>query len=140
MKTDEAPLYIHAYDLAKWLIRRGQRFPKSQRFVLALRIQNCALDLLDDVVLALVERDGRSARLHAADRSLTRLRLYLRLAHDLELLSDRQRDDSSRATGELGRMLGGWLRQLRDEPSQDHGPEGRPSRPGAGVARRRLER
>lgn len=47
-----------------------------------------------------------------ADVTLTKLRLYLRLCHDLDLLSRGQYEHVSRSVDEIGRLLGGWRKLL----------------------------
>ena len=112
MKYAEAPLYTPAYDLCRDLLQRTRRFPKDQRFVLGQRIANAALDLVDSVVGALVSSDlDRTRTLLAADQALIRLRVSLRLARDLELLSQRQLVHSTTALTTIGRMVGGMRRQ-----------------------------
>jgi len=53
----------------------------------------------------------RMAELHAADAALNKLRLYLRLAHHWRWLNDGKYEHVSRMVAEIGRLLGGWLRQ-----------------------------
>ena len=62
----------------------------------------------------LSENNATSRRREAltdADASLNKLRLYLRLAHRWQWLSDGQYEHVSRLVAEIGRLLGGWLRQ-----------------------------
>ena len=51
--------------------------------------------------------------LSKADRRLTRLRILLRLAMDTTCLSVRQHEFITKELDEVGRMLGGWIRQQR---------------------------
>jgi hypothetical protein len=48
------------------------------------------------------------------DAALNRLRLYLRMAHQWRWLSIGQYEHVSRMVTEIGRLLGGWLQQVRD--------------------------
>ena len=50
-----------------------------------------------------------------ADAALNVLRLYLRLAHRWHWLSDGQYEHVSRLVAEIGRLLGGWIRQAGAE-------------------------
>jgi hypothetical protein len=118
-----APLYVRCYDLARYVLERTARFPKNQRFVLATRMESAAFNLLEAVAIALQERDGRGALLRRADDALTRLRLSVRLAGDLELLRQTQVDFVHGELTEIGRMLGGWRRKEREAVSHA-GPTG----------------
>ena len=48
--------------------------------------------------------------LKRADASLTKLRAYLRLCRDLQLLSLPQYGFASQQVAQVGRLLGGWLK------------------------------
>ena len=51
--------------------------------------------------------------LRDADAALGRLRIYLRFAHRWHCLSDGQYAHAGGMVGEIGRLLGGWLRSQR---------------------------
>lgn len=102
------------FDLLVWLLPKAEAFPKAYRFTLTQRLMDAALDLQD----ALAEAEGsrgqvRQRALGAADRSLIRLRVYLRLAHHWRWLSHGQYEHVSRLVLEIGRLLGGWLKAER---------------------------
>ena len=110
--VDELVIQTRVFDLLTWLLPKSEGFPKVYRFTLTQRLMDAALDLQD----ALAEAQGsrgqfRRRSLQAADRSLIRLRLYLRLAHHWRWLSHGQYDHVSRMVAEVGRLLGGWLRR-----------------------------
>lgn len=107
---DSSPIFVKTYVLLKWLLSHTVAFPKSQRFLLAKRIEDAALAFHDQIVRA--GRPGGSAKdLAEADVELTKLRLYLRLAMDLQLLSLGQYEHVARMVNEIGKLLGGWLRR-----------------------------
>jgi len=101
--------------LARWeqvigdILDRTARFPKTVRFTFAARIENLALDVLEDLVEAryatgAVKRDA----LRRADMRLARLRVLVRLSHGRKYLDHRGYEHVSRGMDEAGRMLGGW--------------------------------
>ena len=55
----------------------------------------------------------RLAHLQAADASLNKLRLYLRLSRHWDWLSSGQYEHVSRMVAEIGKLLGGWLKQTK---------------------------
>jgi 23S rRNA-intervening sequence protein len=117
MDHEGLPVVQKSYDLALWLLGRTTRFSRDFKFTLGDRIQSTSLDL----TLSLVEAAHARARerpLHRASRLLDQLRLLLRLARDVGVLSPRQLEYASGNTEELGRMLGGWLRASK----RDHAP------------------
>ncbi len=111
----ESPLYTRTYDLLLWLIPQAQNFPRKHRFGLAERIQQLALDFQDSLVAA--GKSGGVARrdcLCRADVELEQLRVWVRLARDLQCLSVRQYEHAARLIGEVGRLLGAWLKKLSE--------------------------
>ena len=63
-----------------------------------------------------------------ADAALNTQRLYLRLAHRWHWLSDGQYEHVSKMVAEIGRLLGGWIRQERAALGKED--SGRPARTG----------
>jgi hypothetical protein len=113
---EESPIFSKTYDLLQRLIPRTLEFPKSQRFVMALRVQQTVLNFYELLVQAGKGRD-QAAALGQADVALEQLRLYLRLCKDLGLLGPRQYEYSVRSTDEIGRLLGGWLKKANRSSS-----------------------
>jgi len=113
-QSDEMVILVRTFDLLDWLMPKAERFPKAQRFVVTQRLTGAALDLQE----ALFDANARTGRqrlnhLEAADAHLDKLRLYLRLAHQWHWLTGNQYLHVSRMVAEVGRLLGGWLKQTR---------------------------
>lgn len=102
-----APLFVHAFDLATWVLGR---FGEGSD---ALSRELCAktLALLDLITLALQDRE-RDMRLTDADELLVGVRLRLRLAGQLGSLDERQLVHALGLADGLGRQIGGWQRKL----------------------------
>jgi hypothetical protein len=96
-----------------WLIPRTTKFPREQRFVLARAVQETALSLHETLIeAAMVDKGARPAALAAADVELTKLRFYVRLCKDLELIQMNQYQHVAEMLAEIGRLLGGWQKSL----------------------------
>lgn len=106
----ESPLFAKSYDLVKWLIPQTLKFPRSQRFVVADRLQATAMDFMESLYQA-TDKNLQAKALKRADVQLKQLRFYLRLSHDLQLLDTRRFEHASRLLDELGRLLGAWCKQ-----------------------------
>lgn len=105
-------VFTRCYDLLAWLMPRAEKFPRAFRFSVTQRLMDAALDLQEALLQAQTERDGaRLAALRSADAALARLRLYLRLAHHWRWLNAGQFGHVSGIVAEIGRLLGGWLKQ-----------------------------
>jgi len=111
----ELMIFSHTYDLITWLLPHCERFPKSQRFVVTQRLQSALLDF-QEVIFEANARSGsqRLQHLQAADAHLNKLRLYLRLSHQWDWLSAGQYQHASRMVTQIGKLLGGWLKQTRN--------------------------
>ena len=109
---NESPLFVRTYEMLLWLIPQVQKFPRAYRFSLAERIQRLALDFQDSLVSAgKSQGEARRQWLQRADVQLAQLRLWVRLAKDLSLFTVRRYEHVSRLVVEVGRLLGGWIKQ-----------------------------
>jgi hypothetical protein len=107
---EPSPLFVKTYDLLAWLIPITLQFPKSQRFVLALRLQDAALDLHERLVAAgKTQRAERRRNLLEADIRLEQLRLHWRLCRTLTIVEPGRYEHGARLIDEVGRLLGGWI-------------------------------
>jgi hypothetical protein len=112
----EMVLQVRLFDLLAWLVPRSQSFPRPFRHTVTQRMMDAALDAREAVLEAQTRRaEARVAALRSADVALGRLRLYLRLAHHWRWLSDGQYRHVSEMVAEIGRLLGGWLKQSAGE-------------------------
>lgn len=110
---EEMVIFTRCVDLLAWLLPKTEAFPRPYRFTVTQRLMNAALDLQETLVDAQSERGAsRAVSLRAADARLTRVRLYLRLAHQWRWLSTGQYERVSAMVAEIGRLLGGWLKQV----------------------------
>ena len=105
----ESPIFTKTYDLLRWLIPMTIKFPRRQRFVLAEALQRTALRFHERLIEAALSPDALPL-LGQADVDLTKLRFYLRLCSDLDLMSTGQYGHVASMVDEIGRLLGGWIR------------------------------
>jgi hypothetical protein len=106
-----------------WLLDRTAKWPKSARFTLTQRIENHALDVVEDLVVARYSRPLRRARLDAANLRLERMRHLLRLARESNVCPFNVFESAARALDETGRMLHGW-RKGEEAPRAEETPCG----------------
>lgn len=107
---DNSPLFGKTHDLLRWLVPMTVRFPREQRFVMAQQVQQAAFSFQRHLLSGALG-DDKSRALQEADIALARLRMNLRLCHELQLLNTRQFGYVSGLVDELGRLLGGWMRK-----------------------------
>ena len=100
-------------ELAGWTFDRTAAIPKSQRFTFGQRLDNLALDALMLIVKAIFS-SGQEKRecLTALNLLLEQLRVLWRLVQDRRWISQQQLLFVNGKLDEVGRMAGGWLKQL----------------------------
>jgi len=115
----QSPIFVRTYDLLLWLIPRTTKFPREQRFVLGKAVQETVLRFQESLIeaalsntkgskAALGGKQGERQALIRADVDLAKLRFYLRLCQDLEIITLRQYRHVAEMVAEIGRLLGGW--------------------------------
>jgi len=108
----ESPIFTKTYDFLLWINQHVARFPKSERFRLAKRIEDSTYAFYDQILMAVRHPEYALSWLTHADDELARLRLYLRLAKDHGFTSMRQYQHASSRIVEIGKLLGGWLKTV----------------------------
>jgi hypothetical protein len=104
------------YDLTRWYMERTNRFPKNYRITLGDQVDRHMLGMLSLVQRASVRRE-KTGLLMELNEDLNVLRALTRLCVDLGCLEVRQYEYVSRMIDEIGRQLGGWLKQQRRKES-----------------------
>ena len=112
MSTENLPIFVKTYDFILWTMNHTAKFPKSARFSLAVRIENNLLEMLRAVMAANRLRD-KAAMLEQADRHLEHARILMRMSKDLRYLNISSYEHAALSMDEIGRMLGGWLKQQK---------------------------
>jgi len=94
------------------------KFPKRERHSIGQDCEQTALQLLR-LMFRANDQHGRQrlALLHEIDTELKMLKMFVRLAFDVKAVSDRQYLDLQASLQEIGKMLGGWIKQTQTETS-----------------------
>ena len=101
-------------DVMTWVLDRVSGFPRTHRFVLGERIGNLTVNVLEALLEAAYSRQKQPS-LRKANLDLEKLRHLLRSGYELKCLSLRQYEHVSREIDDVGRMIGGWLKQQGDK-------------------------
>ena len=92
-----------------------RHFPKSERHVLAAEIRHSMMRILKLVVVC-NKRYYKKTTMQDLDTELDVLRSMIRLARELTFLPFRKYEIWARHLAEIGKMIGGWMRWLRENP------------------------
>ena len=112
---EEMVIQSRTFDLLAWLLPMTNKFPRPFRFTVTQRLSLVALEFQEALILAQSSSGReRSKQLVICDARLTQLRLYLRLAHHWQWLNDGQYEHVSRMVSEIGKLLGGWIKQSKN--------------------------
>src|SRR5271157_5703519 len=117
MTTEKPPIYTALVELTGWSLDRTAGLPKSHRFTFGQRLDNLTLDALLLAVQAIYSARGdKPPLLMRLNLLLEQLRVLWRLVQDRHWISQQQLLFVSGQLDEIGRMTGGWLKQLAAGP------------------------
>ena len=112
MAKDELLVIDRTYELLKWFLGRLEKFPRSHRYGLGQQIEQRLYTVFDGLLRAKYTGAGdKSASLAEVNLELESLRMLCRLAHELGMLPHKSQEYAAREMIEIGRMVGGWLKQ-----------------------------
>ena len=109
----QSPIFTKTYDYILWLLDHTEKFPKSERFRLARRLEDTAFEFYELLVKAARTARDRREILLQADLLLDRLRLYTRLAQARKHTNPQQYRHAAGLLVEIGKLLGGWLKTIQ---------------------------
>jgi len=110
--AEEMIIFTRTYDFLSWVLPLAEKFPRNQRFVVTQRLQNATLNFQESIIEANALRGLlRVEKLRLADAELRKVRLYLRLCEKWKWISAGQYRHVSEMVVEIGKLLGGWLKQ-----------------------------
>jgi four helix bundle protein len=108
-RSKDIVIFKKAYDLSLDMFRATKLFPKSQRFLMASRLEELMVGILEKIVHA-NEAQDKSPILKELSALLERLRILIRLSNDLTYIDFKRYERLSLGVDEIGRMLGGWIK------------------------------
>lgn len=87
-------------------------FPKRDRYTIGAKLEQFTLEFFELMMLAR-EKEGASKLLilQKADVKLKILKLFTRMSFDTKSLPEKKYIEAEKKLLEIGKMLGGWIRQ-----------------------------
>jgi len=113
---EDMKIFHKTYEFIKWVHTLLNKFPKSEKYTMAQKIENTALNFLESIIQSNNDFDKKES-LQKAIIELDKLRIFFRLSKDLQFISFAQYEYGSNLINEIGRMLGGWYKKYADIPS-----------------------
>jgi hypothetical protein len=106
----DLPLYLAVYKQLKYFYILIKPFPKSYKYTLGQSILALTWEILDGVIEANSLPNNEKARvLIKSSVSFDKLKVRLRLSHELMLINDRRYAFVIGENEKIGKMLSGWL-------------------------------
>ncbi|MBI2035176.1 MAG: four helix bundle protein [Candidatus Liptonbacteria bacterium] len=91
-------------------------FPKNSKYTLGEKIDVLFIEILEVIFIAsYLGRDKKSPYIEKARTKLDSLKFFLQIAWEVKALPNKHYIALSRPLEEIGKMLGGWLKQLNRE-------------------------
>ena len=110
----DLPIFVKWMDFLKWLLVALDGFPKKARFNFSDRLTDLSLQIVEDLVEARYNKN-KSIVLRRANMNLEKIRILMRICFELRFLSRQGYEHSSVLINEVGKMLGGWMKQQQDD-------------------------
>jgi hypothetical protein len=112
MATQEN-IMTHTYDFLLYIVPQLSKYPRAQKFLLADRIQNYSLELLELLVEAYYsDKATKKPLLKKANILLEKMRFLVRLSKDLKCIDLHRYEVISKKINEIGQQLGAWLKTV----------------------------
>lgn len=111
--AEDLQLFVKWEEFLKWLLTMTEKFPKKVRFTFTSRIDNLALDILEQIIECRYDRSARQAGLKKMNIGFEKMRILLRICHQLRYLSNRQYEYAAIQINEAGSMTAGWIKVER---------------------------
>lgn len=90
------------------------KYPRNQKFILADRIENALLNILDKFLEAYFsDKSDKGKLLEYINVELEKLRYLIRLSYDLKCINIDKYEKITFRINEVGKMSGGWRKSLK---------------------------
>jgi len=114
MNEFDIPIFKKTYDLYKSFYGFRETVSKQDRYTLWQRCENLILDILENILWASqLPKSEKIPILEKTSLRLNFLRVFIRLSKEIKMLDNKKYILLQDSVDEIGRMLGGWLRSIR---------------------------
>lgn len=110
VRDGELPVFTKWLDFVKWLFPLTDKLPKKIRFSITNRMNNLALDVVEDLIDARYSKD-KAEILRTTNLKLEKLRILIRLCLEQEFIAHNSYRFAVKSINDTGKMLGGWMKQ-----------------------------
>lgn len=114
MQQTDIPIIQKTYDLYRDLHGLQKTVPKMERHSLWQKVETTTLDALETLLkTGYLPHEKRAEYLIRASVQIDMLRLFIRLSFDIKAINQKSYVALQESVDEIGRMLGGWIKSLK---------------------------
>lgn len=116
-RDKEMAVFTHAKKLSEYIFVITEKSPKKLRWSIVARLQNCSVDVIENLYRANYERETEP-RLNyqkSASVSLSLLDFFAEAAKRKQAINFRQLTIISRELTEVRRLLNGWVKSTKNK-------------------------
>ncbi len=116
-RDKEMAVFTHAKKLSEYIFVITEKSPKKLRWSIVSRLQNCSVDVIENLYRANYERET-GQRLNyqkSAAVSLSLLDFFAEAAKRRQAINFKQLTIISRELSELRRLLNGWIKSTKNK-------------------------
>ncbi|TEB06385.1 diversity-generating retroelement protein Avd [Pelotomaculum propionicicum] len=113
-KQGQLLVYQKYVDLINYSYNLLQKFPKAEKYAMVAHLKDSMFTALKVILQAnkvYNNQASRIERLNSLDAEVQLQKVLVRLAHQNRYISNSNYMEWSRRLDEIGRLLGGWIRQ-----------------------------
>lgn len=114
-RDKEMAVFTHAKKLSEYIFVITEKSPKKLRWSIVARLQNCSVDVIENLYRANYEREteARLSYQKSASVSLSLLDFFAEAAKRKQAINFRQLTVISRELSEVRRLLNGWIKSTK---------------------------
>lgn len=118
-RYEHIAIFQSAYMLTLEIYKTTKNFSREYKYTLGERLKNLTHELLD-LVIKTNNMPGREKLdgIKQIDNKKEELRIHLRLAHDLKVISHGHLGVFNEKIEEIGKQAGGWAKWIASNPKQ----------------------
>ena len=117
-RYQDLPIFVQWMDFIKWLFLTTEKFPKKMRFNFTDRINSLALDVVEDLIEARYSTN-KAGTLRRVNLNIEKIRMLLRICFEIQVLPFKAYEQSMVSLNDIGKMLGGWLKQQNEQKKHE---------------------
>lgn len=112
-RQKEMAVFTHAKKLAEYIFVITEKSPKKLRWSIVTRLQNCAVDIVENLYQANFEQEERGIYQKKAKVMLSMLDYYAETAKRMQGINTRQMLIIGKQIAEVGKLLAGWEKSTK---------------------------